>query len=520
MKRFWLISSFVVLLAAVSYAELAAAVKDDGWVDMTDMLRYDPMTKTMRPKSIRPHASELIKPEVFAEVTNSCSNPQREKGHCERDKTKCPGGMSTTTTTSPPSQQPSVDQCESDKNKCPDGMATTMTVSADSSGEQPSSDQCDSAFIVRHVRRLLRLLNIASGSNYEDLSWDARITLTKEDIDVLRLYATSKGSLQNLDRVLTGMMSEFDVVRRPNWIEDVKEKLIMDEWINFLQENLFLVGLLIWFLMMMRSMSTSGACGLVVKLAIQLLLLSTGWEWKQLYQEAEAAKRSDQSKFAEIPMECNPGSMTYWQTFVSYLRGGDDRCHRYYATIMTDSLWKVTPLQAFASALGKTIPTFGGNLGDALGLFFSKFMNSFGFIERYFMALLALLVMAAFVMAAVHGFFTRPQIQAPLPRAMVEDVTNDNANRQVKATAEPTSPSVIQQHFHHYYSTGNSTVEKWNDIRKESPEKPQATQPPPFMLNCPHCKSCYDVTPQELQPEPEEIVNLNATGQGDSAESS
>ena len=101
----------------------------------------------------------------------------------------------------------------------------------------------------------------------------------------------------------------------------------------------------------------------VGSLFVILFIVSIPWTWVRLYQE-ELVRKMTISSLPE-PKECNPQSMSTFQSFIASFNIGD-KCERFYASLHIDPLVDVPPTKAIAVTLSKFLLEPLQHLGEGV----------------------------------------------------------------------------------------------------------------------------------------------------------
>ena len=114
------------------------------------------------------------------------------------------------------------------------------------------------------------------------------------------------------------------------------------------------------------------------KVFLLVLTVSLIWHWFHLYKEAVAKKESKMLQNLEIPAECRPGEMTWYQTAMASVRGltsSVDKCEEYHKAIHVNPLTEVNPLSALVDLVIKLLLHPITKLGDAVGKMFTGLLE-------------------------------------------------------------------------------------------------------------------------------------------------
>ncbi|XP_011297582.1 uncharacterized protein [Fopius arisanus] len=88
----------------------------------------------------------------------------------------------------------------------------------------------------------------------------------------------------------------------------------------------------------------------------------------QLLKEAEIKLTAKQFRFNEMPVDCQPHKMLWYQKLFSFF-SSDDHCIQYYEAVMEDHRFQVTPVQVLSRVIGTFILEPAQLIGRALADF-------------------------------------------------------------------------------------------------------------------------------------------------------
>ena len=122
-----------------------------------------------------------------------------------------------------------------------------------------------------------------------------------------------------------------------------------------------------------------------------------------------AKKESKMLQNLEIPAECRPGEMTWYQTAMASVRGltsSVDKCEEYHKAIHVNPLTEVNPLSALVDLVIKLLLHPITKLGDAVGKMFTGLLEVVPALYKI-PVLILFFVIILFVMILLFGYRIR-----------------------------------------------------------------------------------------------------------------
>jgi hypothetical protein len=155
----------------------------------------------------------------------------------------------------------------------------------------------------------------------------------------------------------------------------------------------------VWLLVMIIHAPPVSYLKLLLGLVFILLVISTGMEWYQLYENAIAKKLATQAK--DMPQECTPEGMTGWMTMKVWARDtfffADDPCLEYHQAIIVNPIVMASPMQAFATAFTHVIIQPMKMVAGAFGESFKALMQPVPVQWQPFIFIAAIIFSALFL---------------------------------------------------------------------------------------------------------------------------
>ncbi|GAB6022343.1 Chloride channel CLIC-like 1 [Chamberlinius hualienensis] len=445
MDWFLLLINFILV-----YITTSTKIDRSDWVDPSDMLRYDFASKSMKtvnsPRD-NPQTDEAIAAKASSILDSSDGEVCLQHSNIEDNK----------------SHQLSVVKCE----------------------------ECEMKYMKRFVHRLLHHLqydsesakNLLNADEDTELTFDVQININENQLNILKSYVGAskemQTNLEDVDNILFNLINSAKI-RYPsnsdrsysrNFIYNFLDNLSYNEnWIIFgitITAILFVVHLLV------RCNLT--ILGLFVICIIVVVATTFSMEYIYLKQQAEAESLYHQTKFVEMPKECQQDQLNYIESITLYLKthvlGMENNCLAYYKTMVVNKNLEITPATVLTSILGKVGVNLAGSLGQSFSNFFDKLVEDQSFIGRIVIIPVTLVFILLFfwlTCPAILGAIVQLRHrQVQYPRQMVEDI------RQ----SEPSYPEMISDKSHHRRPRRHHNRRNDNSGRLPLTNKPGSKSP-------------------------------------------
>ena len=285
-----------------------------GWVDPTDMLDYDPSTKTVKKKmEYGPSKQRGVQPCCLA----FC--PVCPEGDLQKQITDIADN---------------VFMCE--RKRAEDSEKCQMKPSVDAS-----------IYFRQYIRFLLTRIPTVLEGRRENLI--IGVTLSSDDIKSLQNYSYEVGSIYDALDVLLRMVQDVSLRKSDGYA--VPNICV---YAKTMSQLFLLFGVTCFGLYFLTGIRLS-----VTRLGIYMLflvfLVSFPWNWLHLYY-LESAKRLAKLH-QKVPPQCDPKNMGYGQTFMETMRHwfsvDQDHCAEYYQHLMVHPMWTVPPIKAVVITVTK-----------------------------------------------------------------------------------------------------------------------------------------------------------------------
>ncbi|XP_046552278.1 chloride channel CLIC-like protein 1 [Haliotis rubra] len=326
----------VLLCSVVQHCHTEVRMDTDDWIDPYDMVNFNHDTMTMKGKQ---------------EGGTPQANHNQDQGQRQVPK----------------KDESITQETESEASKMVEDAERSKGDNPGTCSQPPSP--CPALFR-QYVKSLLFHMKGKVASGVEELN--IRVKVSATEVEYLEQY-TSSSSEQNFHRVheiLSSMVqhvsevSQDDPSVRRLWIENVigmqVEKFVMFALLAAALVTGMLVAARLHFSWKKLSM----------KLIFVLFVLSTVWQWVELYKIEEAKQHMAIMK--EMPEGCRKRERdedfmsTVMRTLSSTFTFEKDDCLKYYEHHLIAPLWRATPTQALSRTFIRFFVSPLQDIGEAL----------------------------------------------------------------------------------------------------------------------------------------------------------
>jgi len=298
-----------------------------------------------------------------------------------------------------------------------------LNKSSESSTSKPEVEEktiVSDIFFKRHVRQLINKLPLDAHQNSH---LKLEVFLSSEEIATLFKFVSPESSIPAVD--VDNILSSSSFIRSVGYyetsplIDEIKEQLISLK--DPLLVVLMSISLVYVIILVFRRLPP-------FKVFLLVLTVSLVWHWVYLYKEAWAKKHSKMQQNMEIPAECRPGEMTWYQTAMSSVRGWTssvDKCEEYHKAIHVNPFYEVNPLSALVDLVIKLLLHPLTKLGDAVGKMFTGLLEVVPALYKI-PVLILFFVIILFVMILLFGYRIRlPFFLGEIGPAAVSDSSSN-----------------------------------------------------------------------------------------------
>jgi len=160
-----------------------------------------------------------------------------------------------------------------------------------------------------------------------------------------------------------------------------------------------------------------------------ILLLSVCWHWVHLYKATWASKHSKLMQSTEIPAECRPQEMTWYQTIqasATSLVSSVDKCEEYHKAMLVDPIYEVNPATALVDLVTKIILHPLSSLGKEVGSMFTGLLGEVPLLWKV-PVLLLFVILLMFVMILFAGY----EVRLPLFLGKIGPASNGSKTENI-----------------------------------------------------------------------------------------
>ncbi|XP_015115510.1 uncharacterized protein LOC107040087 [Diachasma alloeum] len=223
-------------------------------------------------------------------------------------------------------------------------------------------------------RRLInKLLSIATFEEDDDLFiGNIVIELTRAELLRLKSFGLGKATVRDID----AMISNIFRAPKTNVFMDIYSILqgfslrthgVYSSYI-WPYKELILAFVAVVQLMWLLVRTTWTYFKMFFMFLVIVFIASFIITYLQLLKEAEIKLTAKQFRFNEMPANCQPHKMSWYQKLFSFFTS-DDHCIQYYEAVMEDHRFHVTPAQVLSRVIGTLILEPAGLIGRAFADF-------------------------------------------------------------------------------------------------------------------------------------------------------
>ncbi|KAM9542651.1 LOW QUALITY PROTEIN: chloride channel CLIC-like protein 1 [Guaruba guarouba] len=348
---------FAVALCAVVLAG-SSKLRDDEWIDPTDMLNYDAASGKMRPYKANYHSSEdetgnAVSTEVLSSCSRAVDSLQQKVADCEKRIAK--------------------------------------------------SRESRSFHIFK--RYLNKILNEAGKlglpeENIDRVHYDAEIILTKQTyLEILRFLQEETWQSGAVDDALSDILINFKHHDYKAWHWRFEDTFGIEIY------NMFLILLCLVCIVTVIATELWTRIHWFVQLKRVLLisfLISFAWNWLYLYKLAFAQRQAEIVKMGQFDNVCAE-KLNWKESLIEWLRSKwtfqDDPCEKYYETLLVNPVLLVPPTKALAITFTNFVTEPLKHVGQGIGEFIKAVMKEIPF----FLQIPVLIIMALAVLVFCYG---------------------------------------------------------------------------------------------------------------------
>ncbi|KFV51242.1 Chloride channel CLIC-like 1, partial [Tyto alba] len=344
----------LVLCAAVLAG--SGKVKDDEWIDPTDMLNYDAASGTMR----RPYKVKKERVHAYVSFPNSLLTTYLNK------------------------------------------MSLRCRWQTVRRGMTESRESRSFYIFKRYLNKILNEVG-KLGLPEEDVSqvhYDAEIILTKQTyLEILRFLNEETWQSGAVDDALSDILINFKHHDYKAWHWRFEDTFGIDLY------SMFLILLCLVCIVIVIATELWTHIHRFVQLKRVLIisfLISFAWNWLYLYKLAFAQRQAEIAKMEQFDNVCAE-KLDWRESLTEWLRSKwtfqDDPCQKYYETLLVNPILLVPPTKALAITVTNFVTEPLKHVGQGIGEFIKALMKDIPFILQ----VPVLIMMALAVLAFCYG---------------------------------------------------------------------------------------------------------------------
>ncbi|XP_044002833.1 uncharacterized protein LOC122848671 isoform X2 [Aphidius gifuensis] len=211
-----------------------------------------------------------------------------------------------------------------------------------------TKDVPDEMFSRRLINMLLGLAVFEENDSF--FTSNIVIELTKDELKKLKDFGLGKVTIKDIDSIVT------DVFKSPNTNALTSALFIFKSFFiptasGFWPYKEWIVGSIIFLYMTWTLLKCQWTCFKMILFSIFIIfVVSFTITYLQMYEEAKIKLTAKQLRYTEIPIQCQPYKMT-WFDIITTLFSSDTHCQKYQEAIMENPFLQVTPAQALSRML-------------------------------------------------------------------------------------------------------------------------------------------------------------------------
>jgi len=299
-----------------------------------------------------------------------------------------------------------LDMCEDRLKNClKDVEKMSLTLQNNNSSvietneESKSNKEISEIFLKRHVSHLIQKLNL-EGSRRAHLN--VEIVLSSFDVKTLIEFTSQSSSVHavDVDNILRNFVRSYTTYEKSPLLDILKEQI--SSFRDPLLVMLLSICLSYTLFIIFRKLS-------LFKILSMILLVSVTWHWVHMYKAIWASKHTKLMQNIEIPPECKPQDMTWFQTLqstASSMINRVDKCEEYHKAMLVDPIYEVNPLTAMVDLTTTLLLHPLSSLGKEIGSMFNGLLGEVPFLWKL-PVLLVFLIFILFFMVLLAGYEIR-----------------------------------------------------------------------------------------------------------------
>jgi len=298
-----------------------------------------------------------------------------------------------------PEVQKKLEKCNKDLSNLKQSVTNESKESLSTNSTSTKQKTETEVFLRRHVNHLLSILNLESETTAH---LKVEVYFSPFDIQTLKNFVSLQSSVHavDVDHVLNSYIKSYETLEHSPWLETIKDNL--SDMRDPLVTILLSVSLVYVIMSVFRSLHP-------LKVLVLLFLVCWIWHWISMYKGQWAVKRSKLMQSIDIPSECRPQDMTWYQSIssaASSMFNQMDKCEEYHKAMLVDPIFEVNPLSALVDFLVKLFLSPLGSVGKEVGAMFNGLLGEIPFLWKI-PILIIFVILMMFFMIILAGYEVR-----------------------------------------------------------------------------------------------------------------
>ncbi|XP_014300655.1 uncharacterized protein LOC103575339 isoform X2 [Microplitis demolitor] len=280
-----------------------------------------------------------------------------------------------------------------------DVIATERSFNACNLNTNQKNDVPDELFSRRFVNLLLEATSFEKNGNL--LTSSLKIELTTTDLIKLKNFAIGKSTIREINSIISNIFIKPEKVYAQDTFSFVKEFL----YFLIIHKEITLITIVVLWISWIILTTKWNMLKITLIILLTVFAASFIITWLQLLSEAEIKLTVKQVQFAQIPIQCNPHKMSWWDKLWTAWSSVDE-CQKYYEAMMENSFLQVTPAQALSKMIATCVVTPVGLIGHAVGDFVHNATKNLWFPIQIVVApllIIGIILIAGIVLVVLGG---------------------------------------------------------------------------------------------------------------------
>ncbi|XP_057335071.1 uncharacterized protein LOC130673873 isoform X1 [Microplitis mediator] len=243
-----------------------------------------------------------------------------------------------------------------------DVITTEQSFDAFNVNVNRNNDIPDELFSRRFVNLLLEATSFEKNGNL--LTSSLTVELTTTDLIKLKNFAIGKSTIREIDSIIGHIFIKPEKIYAQNTYLSIKEFI----YFLIIHKEITLITIVVLWISWIILTTKWNMLKITLIILLTVFAASFIITWLQLLREAEIKLTVKQVQFTQVPIQCNPHKMSWWDKLWTAWSSVDE-CQKYYEAMMENPFLQVTPAQALSKMIATCVVTPVGLIGHAVGDF-------------------------------------------------------------------------------------------------------------------------------------------------------